>query len=127
MVREQRRTALESEEQEAVVTWAMLSAGRYPELKLLYHIPNEGARSITYANQLKRMGLRRGLPDLCLPVARGKFHGLYIELKRNGKCKISEEQQSWINDLSEQGYKAIICYGADETIRAIKTYLERGE
>jgi hypothetical protein len=123
MVNKERRLALESEEQQAVITWAIMSRGKWPELKMLYHVPNEGARSVTYAAQLKRMGMRRGVPDLCLPVARGGFHGLYIELKRYAGSRVTPEQQEWIEDLAAQGFRAVICYGADEAIAEIKRYL----
>ena len=34
----------EDEEQIAVMSWAALMEGRYPELRLLHHIPNGGKR-----------------------------------------------------------------------------------
>lgn len=30
---------------------------------------------------LKRQGVKAGVPDICLPVARNGYHGLHIELK----------------------------------------------
>lgn len=54
----------------------------HPELQLLYHVPNEGKRTWRTGARLKSEGLKPGVPDLCLPVARGKYHGLYVELKR---------------------------------------------
>lgn len=112
----------EDEEQAFIVSWAKVNEGQYPELKLLYHIPNEGKRSGREGARMKRLGLRRGVPDLCLPVARGKYHGLYIELKaQDGRA--SQEQNEFIADLILQGYFARICYGADEATELIKLYL----
>ena len=34
----------EDEEQMAVIRWAQMSMGRWPDLKWLYHIPNGGKR-----------------------------------------------------------------------------------
>ena len=41
-------TATESEEQRSLFVWAMLAAGKYPALNLLFHIPNEGKRIAIY-------------------------------------------------------------------------------
>lgn len=76
-----RRENREAEEQEALFVWAEYQSAAHTELKLLYHIPNEGKRSVSYGAALRRQGMKKGVPDLCLPVARGKYHGLYIEMK----------------------------------------------
>ena len=47
----------------------------------VYHIPNGGTRNKIEAANLKRQGVKSGVPDLCFPLARGKYHGLYIEMK----------------------------------------------
>ena len=71
----------ESQLQIQIFEWAQLMTGKYPELYLLYHIPNEGKRSIYYGAKLKREGLKSGVPDICLPIPKGQYCGLYIELK----------------------------------------------
>ena len=76
---------IEAQEQKALFTWAELSLGKYPDLKWMYHIPNEGKRSKSNGAELVRQGLKKGVPDICLPVPRGKYHGLYIEMKRIGE------------------------------------------
>ena len=50
----------------------------------IFAIPNGGARNVVTAAKLKAEGVLAGVPDLCVPMARCGFHGLYIELK-NGK------------------------------------------
>lgn len=69
--------------------------------------------------------LKSGIPDLCLPVARGGNHELYIELKRQCGGRISEEQVRWINGLLKQGYAAAICKGWQEAADVIIDYLRR--
>lgn len=116
----------EDEEQAYIVSWAKINESRYPELKLLYHIPNEGKRSGREGARMKRLGLRRGVSDLCLPVARCGFHGLYIELKaQDGKPTI--EQNEFIKDVLGQGYYARVCFGADEAVMVIEDYLKGGK
>lgn len=80
----------ESEEQQTVMEWAEAASGRWPELRLLYHVPNEGQRSMATGGRLRAEGLKSGVPDLCLPSAHGQYHGLYIEMKRTqGRYKAS--------------------------------------
>lgn len=114
---------LESNEQQTLVAWARYMEGRWPELRLLYHIPNEGKRSRKTGARLKAEGLKSGVPDICLPVARGGHHGLYIELKRRKDSKVTKEQLEWIADLVAQGYVAAVCRGCDEAISLITRYL----
>lgn len=73
-------------EQEAVIEWCDIK--RIP----IVHIPNEGKRSAAYAARLKRMGLRPGFPDLFIPVVRGRYHGLFIEMKYGGG-RLSADQK----------------------------------
>lgn len=112
----------EDEEQIAVFSWASLNLGRFPELKLMHHIPNGGKRSKTEAMRFRAMGVKAGVCDIFLPVSRGKWHGLYIEMKAlDGR--VSKEQNEYIAAVREQGFYCCVCYGADEAIRVISDYL----
>lgn len=113
----------ESAEQKTLFEWAKRLSGKYPELDLLYHIPNEGRRSVRTGARMKAEGLRSGVPDICLPVARGGNHGLYIELKRVKNSRVTREQLEWIEALVAQGYVAAVCRGCDEAISLITDYL----
>ena len=97
--------AKESEEQEALFEWAAIEAGAKRELELLYHIPNEGKRSGRAGAALLRQGLKRGVPDICLPVARGGYHALYIELKRRSGGKRAKAKGSGSGDFRRQATK----------------------
>lgn len=118
-----RMVPTEEQEQRLLCEWAAFQGGRFPELKLLVHIPNEGKRSFQQGQRLKAIGLRRGFPDLFLPVACGGYHGLMIELKRRSGGRVSPEQREWLSELTAQGYRAALCCGADEAIEEIKKYL----
>ena len=111
----------EAEEQKALFEWATAARGKYPELELLFHIPNGGSRNMIEAVNLKREGVKKGVPDLFLPVARGKYHGLFIELKW-GKNKPSAEQVVWLKALIEQGYAVKVCWGWEEARETILAY-----
>ena len=97
----------------------------YPELRLLYHIPNGGKRNAIEAAHLKQQGVKAGVPDLCLPVARMGYHGLYIEMKA-GNNKPTEKQTQWLHDLEKQGYATTVCYGYKEAAEVLVRYLTEG-
>ena len=112
----------ESNEQQALFQWVEYAKSRYPELDLLYHIPNGGKRDKLEAARLKREGVKAGVPDLCLPIARGGFHGLYIELKA-GKNTATPLQRQWITALNREGYAAAVCTGWEQAAEVIGDYL----
>ena len=115
----------EGEEQALLFSWAAMSLRKYPELRLLFHIPNGGKRGKAEAARFKAEGVKAGVPDLFLPVARGKYHGLFIELKRYKGGRLSEFQRSWLLRLELQGYRAEVAHGWKEAAEIIKNYLER--
>lgn len=114
----------ETTEQIALFNWARANEAFIPELKLLHHVPNEGKRS--NGPVMKAAGLKTGVPDLCLPVARGKFHGLYIEMKY-GTGKTTKAQEEFMSMLREQGYKTAVAYSAEQAREIIRHYLARGK
>lgn len=112
----------EDEEQIALFSWASLNLGRFPELELMHHIPNGGKRSKSEAVRFRAMGVKAGVCDIFLPVPRGGFHGLYIEMKAlDGRP--TKQQTEFINAVKKQGYCGRFCYGASEAIREIEAYL----
>lgn len=112
----------EADEQKALMQWAKWQEGRYSELKLLYHCPNGGTRNKLEAANLKRQGVKAGVPDLFLPVPRSQKHGLFIEMKV-GRNKCTDNQKKWIKALIGQGYEVKVCYSCEEAIQIIKRYL----
>ena len=118
----------EEAEQVALFQWAELARIKYPELELMYHIPNEGKRNPVTGARLKQAGLKAGVPDVCLPVARGKYIGLYIEMK-SGKNTTTENQKKWLRALGAQGHYTAVCYGWEQAKDLIERYLsmQKGE
>lgn len=113
----------EHSEQVALMQWVRMAIAKHPELGLLYAIPNAAKRSPRLAAHMKAEGLRSGVPDLCLPVARGGYHGLYIELKRRKGGSVSVEQKTWIDLLNQQKYKAVVCHGWEMAQVVLRAYL----
>lgn len=112
----------EAQEQSDLFRWADLAKGKYPELTLMFHIPNGGSRNVAEAANLKKQGVKAGVPDLFLPVARGQYHGLFIEMKAS-KGRLMENQKTWLRRLNNQGYLALVAWGYDEAVRIIEGYL----
>ena len=130
MIRKQ-KTDWEHNEQKALFAWAHLAKATQPELQWLFAVPNGGQRHPAVAAKLKAEGVKRGVPDIGLPVARGGFHGLWIELKFQGnqtakRGTVSKEQQQWIENLALNGYAVAVCYGWREAQLTIERYLKGG-
>lgn len=119
--------------QKAVMTWARWQKldpigidGKLSDF--MHHSPNGGYRSRSEGANFKRMGTKAGFPDLFVFIPKGEYHGLFIELKTpKGKSRqagqVSDNQEMMIDRLNSIGYKAVVCYGYDETVQAIKEYL----
>lgn len=112
----------EDREQASLFEWADGHASTVRELGLLIHFANGGYRHKAVAAKLALLGVKRGVPDLLLPVPRSGKSALFIELKA-GKNKATPEQAAWIDVLNRAGNLALVCNGWIEAARAIATYL----
>src|SRR4051812_28710500 len=66
--------------QVAVFMWInQTGQHQFPNLNLLFAVPNGGLRHIATAANLVAEGVKRGVPDLVLPVPVAPYHGLFIE------------------------------------------------
>jgi hypothetical protein len=117
----------EHDEQVAVIDWCFHNIYRYPNLDLIYAIPNGamlggGRIGAMRMNALKAEGLRPGVSDLCLPVARRGFHGMYLEMKTlTGKP--SENQLEFMAGVESEGYYTALCKGSEKAINELEWYL----
>src|ERR1017187_9201799 len=102
-------------EQAAIFCWSKQNEEKYPELKYLFAMPSGGLRDKITAGRMKAAGTKVGIPDIFLPVKRGGYSGLWIELKKvKGKTaagKPTKEQLEWICFLQSQGFGAMVCVG----------------
>lgn len=115
----------EHEHQVMLMEWIRWNTRHHPCLRLMYAVPNGSFRHIGTAKRLKDEGVKAGVPDLALPVARGGYHGLYIEMKSE-KGRLSSEQKQWIFDLNNEGYHAIVAVGWESAKNEIIDYLNLG-
>ena len=131
------RIPTEHQEQVTVMQWAHAMYLIFPEACLMFAIANGGLRPQRLTEKkgelrqyspegkkLRAEGVKAGVPDLLLPVARHGYHGLFIEMKRQGGS-MSHEQASWFGFLTAQGYAVCVCRGADAAIKTISEYLSK--
>ena len=97
-------------------------AAFYPQLRWLHAIPNGGKRNKIVAAKLKAGGVKSGVLDVFLPLARHGFHGLYIEMK-HGKNKLTDNQQAFAAHIEAEGYKYAVCYHWSEAQKIICDYV----
>ena len=102
---------------------------------VLFHSDLSGVRMpIGLANKMRRVNPYRGFPDMFIAEARGKYHGLFIELKRKkedlytkqGKLRQTQhikEQAEMLRILRERGYYATFSWGFEPTQALIRNYL----
>ena len=125
--RKTRRTNWEETEQKQLFRWAGYHERKWPDLRFLFHVPNERIRYRERA-KMKVLGVKPGVPDLCLPVPRRGAGCLWIELKaafpRRGT--LTPDQQRWLDFLNANGARAVVCSGWEEAARTITEYLEGG-
>ncbi|MCG3884160.1 VRR-NUC domain-containing protein [Photobacterium leiognathi] len=96
----------------------------YPDF--YYHafaVPNGGLRAKRTAAELLHEGVKDGVPDMQISVPRGKYHGMYLEVKTD-TGRPSSHQLKRVSKLCEQGYYAVVCKGFDECWQAINKYVK---
>jgi hypothetical protein len=108
------KSGTEHGEQAALFFWAAKNRTDHPCLRWLYAIPNGGGRSPV-----------KGVSDVCLPVPRRSFNGLYIEMKRkDGTIKdVKPEQAEFLEFVQSQGYYGCVCFGWEQASKTLEWYL----
>ncbi len=138
------KSGTEHAHQSALFCWINMVAGKQiivdgvgifgpddtSKLSLAFAVPNGGSRSKTTAAMLRAEGVKPGVPDIFWPIARGGFHGMFIELKRPasvGKAKgtVSHAQTDYINELIFAGYHVITVWGWIDASVAMLNYLKQ--
>lgn len=112
----------------AVATYLRM---QYPTA--LFHFDLSGITTTKAAAGMnKAIQKGRGFPDLQILVPRGGFHGLFIEIKRNGEritkrdgsfaSEHIEAQNEVLEQLAGQHYRAVFAVGFDECKKIIDEY-----
>ncbi len=111
------------ERAEAIALMKLIAGAWWADF--LHHSPNEEMNAT--ARQLAAaQGTRSGFPDYALYVARDNYHGLAFELKAPkpyGRAP-SPNQEWWLNWLARNGWRTVVCYGAEEALAALRAYTD---
>ena len=102
--------------------WAAIKSSQVPELAYLFAVPNGGFRHKATAGKMRAEGLKAGVPDVALPIARGDYIGCWVEMKF-GKNKPTKHQERWMNFLREQGHYVAVCWSMEEAREELLRYL----
>ncbi|MHB0965522.1 MAG: VRR-NUC domain-containing protein [Bellilinea sp.] len=108
--------------QAAFVQQCRWNEQKYPPLKLLFAIPNGGARNAVTGAMLKKEGVLKGILDLFLPWPSGGYHGLFIEIK-TPSGRLSLEQKAMMSDLESAGYRCVEARSAEAAWLVVMDYL----
>ena len=94
----------------------------------IYAVPNFAGH---YGSKMARMlhgaralaaGRRKGVPDVCVDIARGGWHGLRIEFKTD-RNTVSAEQRDWRARLERQGFHVVVCRSTHDALDVLTRYL----
>jgi hypothetical protein len=117
----------EWEHQVALFQWARNPAvrTRHPELRLLAASLNGVHLSKAQAGKAYAAGMLKGEHDVRLPVPRGPYVGLSIEMKA-GKNKPTPEQMEYGELIAAEGWDVAYCWTWEAARDALVAYLARG-
>jgi hypothetical protein len=121
-VKRRARNNREHDMQCAIFDWARLYENQYPALHWIYAIPNAGRRSKAEGARMRREGLRAGVVDICLPVPRGGFHGLYVECKIKPN-QLTADQAAFLKAMEILGHYTSVWWTFDQAIAELGAYI----
>ncbi len=116
-----KRGSKEHDLQVACVRWFKYQYSKFNEL--IWATPNGGSRNPIEGKRLKAEGVLAGVPDLFIAIPKGKYHGLFIEMKV-GRNKPTDNQKRVMAGLIKQGFKCVVCYSIEQFITEIKEYFK---
>lgn len=115
----------EHSHQVTLFAWAALVRQTYPELSLLFAIKNEEkSGSAIVGARFRAAGVRSGVSDIMLPVARKGCHGIFIEMKKPGG-KASKEQLEFGDKVRVEGYGFCVCDSWEKARDVLIEYLQK--
>ena len=116
----QKPSHIESEMQRSCKQWFDL---QYPKLsRLLFAVPNGGARNSREAAIMKAEGVTAGVADMILLISRHGYGCLCIEFKTKDGCQ-SASQKEWQAAVEAAGNKYIVVRSVEQFVNEVKNYL----
>ncbi len=95
---------------------------KYPEVLFTANGNFKGMNTIGYA---KKMGYLSGVPDIAAFEPRGKYPGIFFEMKKiDGD--IRKHQEDIIEKLGNKSYATAICYTLKDACEVMDDYMSLG-
>lgn len=94
-----------------------------------YAVPNgtmlagSAEQRARYMTFLKAQGLKPGVSDVCIALPVGRWHGMYLEMKRDRKAPVTADQKEWLALMALVGYYAEVAPGLDSAIEHTTTFM----
>ena len=90
-----------------------------PAQAVWFHVPNGGARNKAEAAKFKRMGVKAGIPDVCILWC-GRLYT--VELKAPGRS-LSKAQKKMLPALEAAGARTCVCKSLHEVEAFLKQFI----
>jgi hypothetical protein len=96
-------------------------------------IPGTVQQRIQTIMAQRRVGMKKGIPDVIIDLPMGHWHGARLELKRfevadstkGGTASVMHDEQiEWLERLRSQGYFVEVCIGLEGACDAVRRYLD---
>lgn len=91
-------------------------------------IPGDTITRMRIIMSQRRLGMRKGAPDVTIAFPVHGWHGAFIELKRDKEqvapAQIKPEQRAWLDRLRRVGYFVEMCVGLEAACDAVRRYLD---
>lgn len=108
---------------------------QYPNVEFMCDLASGMKLTMGQAVKAQRMRSTKGWPDLFIAAPSGAYHGLFIELKREGE-RLKKKDGSWASEhiewqntihekLLRTGYMACFAVGFDEAKKVIDDYFSK--
>ena len=90
-----------------------------------FAVPNGGSRHVLEARNLKRQGVKTGVPDLViLSPSKAAPRGVALELKRAAPVgslgDVRPEQWAWLARFEAVGFRALVGLGWRDSVRLLQ-------
>lgn len=94
----------------------------YPkEYEFIFAIPNGGHRTARAASLMMYEGQKGGTPDIFIPIPRGSYHGMFLEVKTD-KGNASAKQKVKLALYERMGYYTVVAKGFDACVGHLERY-----
>lgn len=91
-------------------------------------IPGDLQTRIRIIMNMRRQGMKKGIPDVTIALPLHEYSGAFIELKRDAKqiqpSNIQDEQRDWLTRLREVGYFVEMVVGLEGACAAVGRYMQ---